>query len=394
MSISRRGFVRVVGLAGVASVWGAEVLARGREAANAEGWAAAWPERQTGPVEPKPGVVQRPMLRLSSNENPVGPPKVALDALVAALGDAPRYPSAAVQQLVERLAAHHAVSPECIVPGSGSGEILRMAVYACVSPTRPLVTAAPSFEEPPRYAELAGAEVVAVPVTSELRLDLGAMGDRSKGAGLVFVCNPNNPTGAVHGSAAIAEFVERVHRVSPDTTVLIDEAYHHYVEDPAYATAVPLALQRRNVVVTRTFSKLYGMAGLRLGYAIGQPETIASLRRHRLANSVNALVAPAAVAALGDAKLPPAERSRNHEAREFTRQALASFGYPSIASEANFIMVDIRRDVREFHRACAERGVLIGRPFPPLMTHARISIGTMQEMTAALEVFKAVLASS
>jgi histidinol-phosphate aminotransferase len=269
-----------------------------------------------------------------------------------------------------------------------------MAVYATVSPTRSLVTAAPSFEDPTRYAELAGGQVIAVPVTSELRLDLGAMADRAKGAGLVFVCNPNNPTGTVHGAAAINDFVERVLRVSPDTTVLIDEAYHHYVEDPTYATAVPLALQRRNVVVTRTFSKLYGMAGLRLGYAIGQPDTIAALRRHRLANSVNGLVAPAAVAALGDVQLQPIERTRNHEAREFTRQAMASFGYPAIASEANFIMVDIRRDVREFNKACADRGVLIGRPFPPLMTHARISIGTMQEMTVAVEVFKSMLASS
>jgi histidinol-phosphate aminotransferase len=148
------------------------------------------------------------------------------------------------------------------------------------------------------------------------------------------------------------------------------------------------------VIVTRTFSKLYGMAGLRLGYAIGQPETIAALRRQRLANSVNALVAPAAVAALGDDRLQPIERARNHEAREFTRQALASIGYPATPSEANFIMVDIKRDVREFNKACADRGVLIGRPFPPLLTHARISIGTMQEMTGAVEVFKSLLAVS
>ena len=388
MSISRRGFVRVVGLAGAASIWGAEVLARGREAANAEEWLAFAGQQPAKPASPI-------RIRLSSNENPVGPPKAALDALQAALaaGDAPRYPSTSVQQLIERLAAHHAVSPESIVPGSGSGDVLRMAVYACVSPTRPLVTAAPSFEDPARYAELIG-KVIAVPVTPELKLDLDAMAERSRGAGLVFLCNPNNPTGTVHGSAAITEFVDRVTRVSPETTILVDEAYHHYVEDPAYATAVPLALQRRNVIVTRTFSKLYGMAGLRLGYAIGQPETIAALRRQRLANSVNALVAPAAVAALGDDRLQPIERARNHEAREFTRQALASIGYPATPSEANFIMVDIKRDVREFNKACADRGVLIGRPFPPLLTHARISIGTMQEMTGAVEVFKSLLAVS
>jgi histidinol-phosphate aminotransferase len=136
------------------------------------------------------------------------------------------------------------------------------------------------------------------------------------------------------------------------------------------------------------------MAGLRLGYAVGHPETIGALRRHRLANSVNALVAPAAAAALGDDGLIARERARNHAAREFTRTALAEIGYPSIASEANFIIVDVRRDVREFNRSCAERGVLIGRPFPPLLTHARISIGTLDEMTAAMGVFKKVLAAS
>ncbi len=388
MSISRRGFVRIVGVAGAASLWGAEILARGREAAGADAWAAiTGPEHFLSPDGPPP-------IRLSSNENPVGPPKVAVDALIASLSEAPRYPFTSVQRLVERLAAHHKVSAESIVPGSGSGELLRMAVYAWTSPQRPLVTAAPSFEEPTRYAELVGAPVIAVPVTSDLHLDLGAMVDRVKGAGLVFLCNPNNPTGTLHGSAAVTDFIDRVHRVSPGTTVLVDEAYHHYVKDPSYATAIPLALERPNVVVTRTFSKLYGMAGLRLGYAIAQPQTIASLKRHRLANSVNALVAPAAVAALGDEGLQATECARNHEVREFTRKALAGIGYTSIASEANFIMVDIRRDVREFQKACSDRGVLIGRPFPPLMTHARISIGTMEEMSAAIGVFKTVLAGS
>jgi histidinol-phosphate aminotransferase len=245
--------------------------------------------------------------------------------------------------------------------------------------------------------------VVAVPVTRDLKLDLDGMVEGARGAGLVFFCNPNNPTGTVHSAYAVTEFVDRVQRVSPGTTVLIDEAYHHYVEDRSYETALPLALERSNVAICRTFSKLYGMAGLRLGYAVGRPETIAALRRQRLANSVNALVAPAAAAALGEdgpearrrtAEYVAREQARNHEAREFTRKALAEIGYPSLPSEANFIIVDVRRDVREFQRACADRGVLIGRPFPPLMTHSRISIGTMEEMTAAVGIFRTVLAAS
>lgn len=386
MGLSRRDFVRAIGVAGASTfvtLRGAQILARGREAANGEGREFDWAQA----ADPK-------AIRLSSNENPVGPPRVAVDALIAALSEAPRYPSGPTQQAAARIAAFHSVPVDSLVLGCGSGEILRMAVYAWVGSGRPLVTALPTFEDPTRCAEVMGAPVIAVPVTPALKLDLDTMAERARGAGLVFLCNPNNPTATVHGAKAITDFVERVHRTSPDTTVLIDEAYHEYVEDPSYATALPLALERPRVLVSRTFSKLYGMAGLRLGYAIGRPETIATLRRQRLANSVNVLVAPAAVAALGEQGLIARERARNHEAREFTRAALAAAGYPSLPSETNFILVDVRRDSREFQKACAERGVLIGRPFPPLVTHARISVGTMEEMSAAMDVFRKVLAGS
>lgn len=398
MAVSRRAFVRLAGVAGTSalvSLRGGVILARGREAAHGEGR-----EFDALADAPMPGGP----IRLNSNENPIGPPRVAVDALMAAFAaDAPRYPSGPAQKATQRIASHHQIAVESVVAGSGSGEILRMAVYAFVNPQRPLVTGSPTFEDPARYAELIGAPVIAVPVTRDLKLDLDAMAERARGAGLVFLCNPNNPTGTVHSATAVTQFVDRITRVSPDTTILIDEAYHHYVEDPGYATALPLALERRNVAVCRTFSKLYGMAGLRLGYVVARPETAAALRRQRLANSVNALVAPAAAAALGEesatarhqaAEYVARERARNHDAREYTRKALAELGYPSLPSEANFIMVDVRRDVREFQKACADRGVLIGRPFPPLMTHARISIGTMDEMTRAMSVFKQVLAVS
>lgn len=381
--LSRRSFVQVMGGAGASTLLGAQLWARGREAALGAGLDSdAFQSPQA----------DAPPIRLSSNENPVGPPRAALDAIVASLGTSNRYPSEPAQRLVSRLAALHGVDQSCIVVGAGSGEILRMAVYNWTSPARALVTAAPSFEEPVRYAELLGAPVVAVPVTANLKLDLDAMLKRVAGAGLVFLCNPNNPTGTLHAASDVTAFLDGVARVSPDTTVLIDEAYHHYVEDRSYASAVSIALERPNVVVSRTFSKVYGMAGLRLGYAIARRDTIASLRRHRLANSVNALVAPAALAALDDGALVARERARNHEAREFTRGALAEAGYASLPSEANFIMVDIRRDVREFQAACLAAGVQIGRPFPPLTTHARISIGTMEEMSTAVAVFRKILA--
>jgi histidinol-phosphate aminotransferase len=268
-----------------------------------------------------------------------------------------------------------------------------MAAYAFLAPGKALVTAAPSFEDPVRYAKLLGATVHEVPVDARLRLDPDAMAERAAGAGMVFFCNPNNPTGTVHGEAAVAAFVSRVRRVSPETIVVIDEAYHEYVEEPTYASAIPLALADPRVVVTRTFSKVYGMAGLRVGWAIGAAETLAAMRRHRLGNSVNVLGSAAALASLADGAFATAQRRLNREAREFTRRAFVDAGHQVTPSECNFLMVDIRRDAREFQKACQVRGVLVGRPFPPLLTRARISIGTLAEMRRAADVFRDVLSA-
>ena len=243
-------------------------------------------------------------------------------------------------------------------------------------------------------ARVAGAPVHEVRVDAALRLDLAAMADRAAGAGLVFLCNPNNPTSTVHGAPAVRDFVADVRRRSADATVLIDEAYHEFVEDPTYATAIPLALADPRVVVARTFSKVYGLAGLRVGYAIGAPPTLATMRRHRLASGSNALGVAAALASLAPGSgrdFAASQRALNREAREFTRRTLADAKFAPVSSQTNFLFFDIRRDVRAFQRACADRGVLVGRPFPPLDTHARISIGTMEEMRTAMPVVMEVL---
>ena len=383
MSLSRRRFVRALSLGGAAGLGAPLVSARGREAlaGTLDDVAPA------APGAPTP-------IRLSSNENPHGPAPASMRAVERALRvDAARYPGGPERLLAEAVAAAHGVTPEHVLLGAGSGDVLRMAVYACTAPARALVTGAPSFEDPVRYAELVGAPVHAVPVDGALGLDLDAMVARSAGAGLVFLCNPNNPTATVHPAAAVRDFAAAVHRRSPETVVLVDEAYHEFAEAPGYATAVPLALADPRVVVARTFSKVYGLAGLRIGYAVGQPATIARLRRQRLSNSVNALGAAAALAALGDAGFAAAQVRLNREAREWTRAELARAGFASPPSHTNFVMVDIGRDARAFQQACQARGVLVGRPFPPLATQARISIGTMDEMRAALPIIRSVLAS-
>lgn len=331
------------------------------------------------------------LIRLDSNENPYGPSPRALDAIQGALGEAGRYPDQVADRLVEALAARLRVTPEHLLLGCGSTEHLRLAVDAFTTRGRWLVTAAPSFEAPATYAAARGIPVVSVPVGADLRLDLGAMLDRSLGAGLVYLCNPNNPTGTVHPKAAVEEFVRRLLARAPAAHVMVDEAYVEYLEEPGYGSLIPLALEEPRVFVLRTFSKVYGMAGLRVGYAVGRPETIAAMERFRMPLAVNGLGAAAALATLGDERQLERERARNREGRDFTRRWFEQAGYPVAASVANFLMVGIRRPADAFRQACAERGVAVGRPFPPLIEHVRISIGTMEEMRGAVTVFGRVL---
>jgi histidinol-phosphate aminotransferase len=388
MALSRRSFVRTLGLTGAGVVAAPLVGARGREALAAElrrGGAGATPLELLA-SSPR-------LIRVSSNENPRGPSAAAMAGIRGALGEASRYPLTTPEGLRKAIAAEHGVSVDNVLLGCGSTEVLRMAVDAFTSRARALVTATPTFEVPADRAHVIGAPVDAVPVDAELRLDLPAMAARSAGAGLVFLNNPNNPTGTLHPARAVDDFVRRVLADSPSTTILIDEAYHEYVEDPSYATALPLAMETPRVVVSRTFSKVYGLAGLRVGYAIAHSDTVKAMARHQLDVAVNGLGVAAAQAALADRDLVPRERRLNHEAREFTRRFFEAAGYRVAASQANFLMADIRRDSKEFQGACEKQGVLVGRPFPPLTTHARVSIGTMDEMRAAVEVFKRVLAA-
>lgn len=380
--LSRRRFFQDIGRGGAGALAGSWVAFRGHEAL------AGLPSEAR--VQALKGG-DRGLIRLDSNENPLGPSAVALEAVRANFGEAGRYPDNPAVELTDALAKLHGVTDVNIVLGSGSGEVLRMAVYAFTSATRPLVQGLPTFEEAGRYAEIIGTPVVSVPVDARRRLDLDGMAAKATGAGLIFFCNPNNPTGTVHGAAAVSDFIGRVLKSSPETVVLVDEAYHHYVEAPSYASAVPLALEDPRVVVCRTFSKAYGMAGLRVGYAVGHAETIARLRRQKLSNNVNQLGAAAAIAALGDPEAIERERTRNRQVREMTRRALADMGFASDESHTNFIMVDIRRDAKQFQAACRKLGVAVGRPFPPLTQMARISIGTEDEMRQAIAVFRKVL---
>jgi histidinol-phosphate aminotransferase len=339
-----------------------------------------------------PGVEE---IRISSNENPLGPGRKVLDAMVGKFPEAGRYPfnsTPSDANLATAIATHFKVKPENVVLGAGSQEILRNAVRAATSPERALVTAAPTFENPTSMAKKMGHPVREIPVDSAFKLDVDKMIAASTGAGLVFFNNPNNPTATVHGAKTVSDFVREVRKLAPDALILIDEAYHEYVTDPSYATGVPLALETPNVVVARTFSKAFGMAGMRIGYGIGQVETIKRLATYKMPYNISVFGVAASITALGDQAHIADERRRNTEVRNFTVKALEDLGCKCTDSQANFLFVDIKRPAKDFRDACAKQGVSVGRDFPPFeKTHARISIGTMEEMRKAVDVFRGVL---
>lgn len=383
MSVSRRGFLGGT----VLPFSGTVIAARGMEADQAD----APQDRSSRSLVP-PGVTE---IRISSNENPLGPGKAVLEAILGKFPEAGRYPFNSTPNdsaLTSAIASKFRIKPENIVLGGGSQEILKNAVRAFTTPSRGLVTGAPSFENCPGVAKKLGHPIKEIKVDSMFRLDLDSMIDAAKGAGLVFFNNPNNPTATVHGAKAVADFVRRVRQLSPDTVILIDEAYHDYVTDPSYETAIPVALETSNVFVTRTLSKAYGMAGMRVGYAIGRAETIKPLEKLKMPYNISVFGVAAAIAALGDAKHIEAERNRNTKVRAFTIKALEEFGCKAADSQGNFLFVDVGKPAKEFREACAKQGVVVGRDFPPFeKTHVRISIGTMDEMQKAAAVFRAVL---
>jgi histidinol-phosphate aminotransferase len=241
-----------------------------------------------------------------------------------------------------------------------------------------------------------GHPMTGVKLNAALKMDLDALQAASKGAGLVFYCNPNNPVATAVNASDTRQYLKTLMAQSPSTTVLADEAYFEYATMPGYETLIPLAVENPRVVVARTFSKCFGMAGLRIGYAIGHQDTIKKMMAwdSMAAISVMALAGATAALAVPDQWVMD-ERKRNHDARAFTQQWFASRGYTPTDSQTNFLFVDVKRPSRLFREACLrEGGVLVARDFPPYdQTHVRISVGTMAEMQQAVQVFERVLAA-
>jgi len=305
-----------------------------------------------------------------------------------------RYPDENADMLAEEVARMNGVPVDQVLLGDGSGEILKLCAAAFTSRDKKLVIANPTFEAIARHAGVAGAEVVKIDLTPDYSHDLKKMlasGVGAGGAGLVYICNPNNPTASITPRNELSDFLAKL---SPTTIVLVDEAYHHYVESKDYESVIPLVKQYPNLIVARTFSKIYGMAGLRCGYCVTQSANIARLRTHQIFDSVNIMAVVAALASLKDSEHVARGRKLNSEVKQSVCAELDTLGYHYIPSHANFMMIDLRREVRPILGAFRNRGVEVGRLFPALPNFMRVTIGTSAEMKQFLAVFKEVMVSS
>jgi histidinol-phosphate aminotransferase len=329
--------------------------------------------------------------KLANNENPYGPSDAVMKAMTRAFKYSNRYgyPDGSI---VEELAKHHGVKPENILLGAGSGEILDVCCAAFLdNDDQKIVGSDPSYSILYQHATSLKAETIKVPLLADHRQDIPAMVRATKThyrqIGFVYLCNPNNPTGRIVPKQEVKQLLDGI---PEDVPVLIDEAYHHYVEDPAYATSVPSVLEGRSVIIARTFSKIAGLAGMRLGYAIARRDLLQRMRPFST-GSVNAIVKWGGVAALKDTESQARVKKLTLELRAKTAADLRGLGYDVIPSEANFFMVHLRRPVQPVIEEFKKKGVLVGRPFPPMVEHLRVSIGTAEEMSRFMAAFKEIV---
>jgi histidinol-phosphate aminotransferase len=329
------------------------------------------------------------VLQLNSNENPYGPSAAAREAMTRSQEVAARYPDYQEDEVRSALARLHGVTPEQVLLGCGSGDILRMADGAFLAPDRKVVVAEPTFEAVLAYNRVTRAQPVKVPLDASFRHDLPRMAEACDvTTGLVYVCNPNNPTGTIVTGEELADFLGRV---PPSVTVLLDEAYHHFVENPGYRTGFELLAAHPNLMVVRTFSKIYGLAGMRLGYAVAAPDKIEALARYASFSNTNAAVLAAGLASLADSDLVPRMKRRMNDARRWLTGQLTADGRRFIPPEANFVMIETGRDVASLIEAFKAKKILVGRRFPSMPTWLRVSVGTPAEMAAFVAALRDIV---
>jgi histidinol-phosphate aminotransferase len=349
-------------------------------------------------TEPRLALAARPHfadpnigIHIDANENPMGPSEAARQAMVNIVPRGGRYLFTMEEELAEIFAKQEGLSPESVIPFAGSSEPLHYTVLAFTSKDKPLVVADPGYEAPMWAAQISGAPVLKVPLTDPKGAaahDVKAMLGAASNPGVIYICNPNNPTGTCTPHTDIETAVANAPK---DTVILIDEAYVHLCDEPR---SLHFVKEGKNVIVLRTFSKLYGMAGIRMGFAVGRPDLLAKITTFGGQNSLPITAVAAAKASLLDADLVPTRKKAIADIRMQTLAWLKSDGYAVTPSESNCFMLDVRRPGKQVQAALASKEMFIGRIWPAWPNSVRITVGTADEMTAFRKSFTEVMSSS
>jgi histidinol-phosphate aminotransferase len=330
-------------------------------------------------------------IHIDANENPMGPCEVSRHAMVDIVPKGGRYLFTMEEDLAETFAKQEGLNPESVIPFAGSSEPLHFTVLAFTSKDRPLVIADPGYEAPMWAAQISGASILKVPLADPKGAaahDIKAMLAAASHPGVIYICNPNNPTGTCTPHTDIEAAVSGAPK---DTVILIDEAYVHLCDEPR---SLHFVKEGKNVVVLRTFSKLYGMAGIRMGFAVGRPDLLAKIAGFGGQNAMPITAVAAAKASLLDADLVSTRKKTIANIRTETMAWLKSEGYATTPSESNCFMLDARRPGKEVQAALASKEMFVGRIWPAWPNSVRITVGTRDEMMAFRKSFTEVMSTT
>ncbi len=368
MSISRRDLIRIGG----ATAAGLALAGAGARLASAE--------------RANPNV----LADISGNENPYGPAPAVEDALRESVDMTNRYGYARQKRLVQQIAEIEGVTAEHIVLGAGSGEVINASVLAYTAFDKHALTADQTFSAVPSFASGIGREVVYVPLDSKLRFDLAALEQRATAkTGLVYLCNPNNPTGTVVDSDKLRDFCTSLPN---QTMALVDEAYLEFTDNFKRDSLVDLVRKDHNVIVFRTFSKIHGLAGIRIGYSIARPDISARITTHKMCKFMGPLASVAASESLRQTKFHGFCRQKAKEGRELVFGLCDELGLEYARGAGNFVFFNPGMKHEEFKGKMKAKGVDTSRPFPPRRDWARVTMGTTEEMKIFAKVLRDVLA--
>jgi len=380
--IARRNFLeRLAVLLGIAGVGPLKLSAQALAAQNAG--KAALPD-------PKKPADYDKLIKLANTENPYGPS----EAVMKAMNDAWKYGSryaAPDGGIIDAIAEHHRLKPENVMIGCGSSEILKIVDDAFLPDHKLVVGVDPTYETVYRYATNSKAKAIAVPLTktydANMKEIVRVTKANARDVGVVYICNPNNPTGRIVPKDDIKLLLDSI---PGDIPVFIDEAYHHYVDDPNYESSIKYVIEGRKVIIARTFSKIAALAGMRLGYALAPKEIIDQLKPFQMTYNTNHVVKHGAVVSLKDTATEARVKQLNKRTRDRVTGEIKGMGYEVIPSQTNYFMVNVKKDVTAVGEEFLKNGVVVGRKFPPMNEWLRVSIGTEEEMNVFLKVFKQV----